>query len=196
MRRLLLACLLAISTLSCSAAPSSTSETAYFAMGCFWCAQADFDKVRGVTSTTVGYQGGTTPNPNYQLVSSGRTNYVEAIKVVFNPEVISYPQLLVYFWHNVDPLRDDGQFCDRGKQYAPHIFYTSPQQQSAAEKSKTAIALQLKLPIKVAISKATTFYPAESYHQSYYKKNPLRYKFYRYRCKRDERLSQLWGPKK
>ena len=179
-----------------SATTPEASQTAYFAMGCFWCAEADMDKVHGVTSTTVGYMGGTQPNPTYDLVSSGKTHYLESIRVRFNPSQISYKQLLIHFWHNVDPTRDDGQFCDTGKQYAPRIFYTDNQQKIIAEQSKRDIAKQLSAPIKVAITPATTFYPAEQYHQNYYQKNPIRYKFYRFQCGRDSRLNTLWGTQK
>jgi peptide-methionine (S)-S-oxide reductase len=194
MKKLLLSLTCVISLLA--TAPytfAATTETAYFGMGCFWCAQHDFDEVKGVVKTTVGYIGGTRPNPTYGLVSSGTTKYVEGIKVEFNPKVIDYQKILTFFWHNVDPTRSNGQFCDSGRQYAPRIFYVDKKQEALAEASKKAVAEQLKLPIRVQISPATKFYPAEMYHQDYYKKNPIRYKFYRFQCGRDSRLKEIWG---
>ncbi len=174
----------------------TTAETAYFAGGCFWCMQSDFDNVPGVTKTVVGYIGGTHPNPTYELVSSGTTNYAEGIEVTFDPNKISYTQLLQYFWHNVDPENARGQFCDTGHQYRSEIFYINDAQKKAAEQSKQALQKSAQLiQIATPISAAGKFYPAETYHQDYYKKNPVRYKFYRFNCGRDKRLKQLWGDK-
>lgn len=175
---------------------AATTQTAIFAGGCFWCMQSDFDKIPGVISTQAGYTGDTQPaNPSYALVSSGKTGYVEAIKVVFDPTKISYKNLLTAFWHNVDPTRDDGQFCDKGRQYRPEIFYLNQTQKEIASTSRAALSQsgQIKAPILVGISAAGPFYPAEQYHQAYYKKNPIRYRFYRYQCGRDKRLKALWG---
>lgn len=169
-------------------------ETATFAGGCFWCMQHDFDQVPGVVSTTAGFTGGSKVDPTYEEVSSGTTGHVESVQVVFDPAKVSYEKLLDFYWHNIDPTRNDGQFCDTGKQYRPVIFYNSPAQQQLAEQYKTDLLKSGKVrPIKVEILPAKTFYPAEDYHQEYYKKNPVRYKFYRYNCGRDKRLQEIWG---
>ncbi|MEM1243227.1 MAG: peptide-methionine (S)-S-oxide reductase MsrA [Pseudomonadota bacterium] len=180
-----------------SIAMAANTEKAIFAGGCFWCMQPPYDKLKGVVSTTVGYIGGKTPNPTYKKVSAGNTGYVEAIQVTYDPKKVNYQTLLNLYWHNVDPTRNDGQFCDKGKQYRPEIFYLNPQQKQLAEASKAKIKKSgmIKQPILVAITPAGKFYPAEQYHQNYYKKNPLRYRFYRYTCGRDKRLKQLWGSK-
>lgn len=171
-----------------------SQETAYFAGGCFWCVESDFDKVKGVLSTTSGYMGGDVPNPTYKEVSRGGTGYVEMVKVVYDPSQISYRDLLTVYWKNIDPTTDQGQFCDKGSQYRPIIFYDNEKQKELAEESKQQIIAENKVkPVLVEILPAKTFYPAEEYHQNYYKKNPLRYKFYRFNCGRDKRLKQLWG---
>lgn len=167
-----------------------SDETATFASGCFWCTQSDFDHVNGVISTTAGYTGGSKVNPTYEEVSAGGTGHVEAVQVVFDPQKVSYKQLLDVYWHSVDPTRNDGQFCDNGTQYRPIIFYHTEQQRRLAQESKQKIKVE---PVLVEILPASTFYPAEEYHQKYYQKNPLRYKFYRFNCGRDKRLKQLWG---
>ncbi len=173
---------------------TAQAEEATFATGCFWCTQHDFDQIKGVISTTAGYTGGEKVNPTYEEVSSGTTGHVESVLVNFDPSVVSYQELLDAFWHNSDPTRNDGQFCDTGKQYRPVIFYHNAKQKELAEKSKEAIIAANKVqPILVDILPATKFYPAEEYHQEYYKKNPIRYKFYRYNCGRDSRLQELWG---
>ena len=176
---------------------SENTETAIFAGGCFWCLQHDFDQVPGVVSTTAGYAGGNTKNPTYEEVSAGGTGYLESVRVVFDPQKVTYVQLLDFYWHNIDPTRNDGQFCDTGDQYRPVIFYSTDTQRNEAETSKEELiqANQVK-PILVEILPIGTFYPAEEYHQEYYKKNPLRYKFYRMRCGRDERLKEVWGSPK
>lgn len=175
-------------------AMASSTQTAIFAGGCFWCMQPPFDKLKGVLGTKAGYIGGTQPNPTYEQVSSGRTQYAEAVQVTYDPNQISYAQLLEVFWHNIDPTVGDRQFCDVGKQYRPGIFYLTPEQKKTAEAAKAALAQsgRFNTPIKVEITQAGTFYPAEDYHQDYYKKNPIRYKFYRYNCGRDKRLKMLW----
>lgn len=168
---------------------------ATFAGGCFWCMEGPFDKLEGVISTTVGYTGGHTKNPTYKQVSAGGTGHAEAVEVLYDPEKISYAELLKVFWHNVDPLTADGQFCDKGNQYRSEIFYHNEEQKRLAEASKKALETSGRFdkPIVTRISPASTFYPAEEYHQNYYRKNPLRYKFYRYGCGRDDRLEELWG---
>lgn len=186
---LILLCLIHFSVIA------ATTEKAIFAGGCFWCMEPPFDKLPGVLQTTSGYIGGQTPNPTYKLVSSGNTNYAEAVQVTFDPSKVSYQKLLKVFWRNIDPTRNDGQFCDHGKQYRPGIFYLNAEQKHLAEKSKQKIQKsgKIKKPILVEITKAKKFYPAEAYHQNYYKKHPWLYKYYRYRCGRDRRLMELWG---
>ena len=167
---------------------------ATFAGGCFWCVEADFDKVPGVISTTSGYTGGKVDNPNYNQVSAGGTGHAEAVEIAFDPSKVGYQKLLDVFWRNHDPLAKDRQFCDRGDQYRPAIFYHDEEQRKLAEASKKAV--QEKLAPRIVhteVVKASTFYKAEDYHQDYYKKNPVRYKFYRYNCGRDQRLEELWG---
>lgn len=168
---------------------------ATFAGGCFWCMEPPFDKLDGVISTTSGYTGGNKKNPTYEEVSAGATGHAEAIEVVFDPAKISYRRLLEVFWRNIDPTTVNRQFCDVGDQYRTAIFYHGEEQERLAEESKKKLEESGKLsrPIVTEITAAGEFYPAEDYHQNYYEKNPLRYKFYRYSCGRDERLEQLWG---
>ena len=170
-------------------------EAAIFAGGCFWCVEADFDKMPGVVKTISGYTGGHTRNPTYQEVSAGGTGHAESVEVTFDPARISYRQLVDRFWHNIDPTTLNRQFCDSGDQYRTAIFYNSPEQKMIAEQSLRELekTKPFKEPIVTEITKATTFYPAEDYHQDYHDKNPLRYKFYRYNCGRDQRLDELWG---
>jgi peptide methionine sulfoxide reductase msrA/msrB len=170
---------------------AATNQSAIFAMGCFWCAQSDFDKVPGVVKTIVGFDGGTTLNPTYETVSSGTTNYTEAIKVVFNPAKVSYATLLDYFWHNIDPTVEDAQFCDIGHQYRSAIFYTNDLQKKQALESLKPIQKKFTTT-HTQIVPSTTFYPADDYHQKYYKKNPVRYKLYRWNCGRDARIKEIW----
>jgi peptide-methionine (S)-S-oxide reductase len=181
-------------------ASAGSGETAYatFAGGCFWCMEADFEKVEGVLSVTSGYTGGTVANPTYKQVSAGKTGHAEAVRIVFDPRVISYEELLEKFWHDIDPTVSDRQFCDVGTQYRAAIFYHDEEQREAAERSR-ALLEQTKPfadPIVTEITAATAFYPAEAYHQDYYKKNPIRYSYYRKSCGRDHRLKELWGEKK
>jgi peptide methionine sulfoxide reductase msrA/msrB len=167
---------------------------AIFAGGCFWCMEADFDKLDGVLSTVSGYDGGVIQNPSYKQVSSGKTNYVEAVKVTYDPYKLSYANLVDYYWKQIDPTVKDKQFCDIGKQYRTVIFYLSDEQKRIAQESKQQI--EKKFPrVETEILPSTKFYPAETYHQDYYKKNPISYKFYRYRCGRDARLQELWANK-
>jgi peptide-methionine (S)-S-oxide reductase len=170
---------------------------ATFAGGCFWCVESDFDKVEGVVSTTSGYTGGQKKNPSYEEVSAGGTGHAESVQVVFDPAKVSYAKLLEVYWHSVDPLTPNQQFCDHGNQYRTAIFYHDAEQKRLAEESKARVQqeLQAKLhqPVVTQIVAASTFYPAEEYHQDYYKKNPIRYKFYRTSCGRDNRLEEIWG---
>jgi len=173
--------------------PSNT-KTAIFAGGCFWCMQSDFDKIPGVIKTVAGYTGGTVKDPSYEQVSAGGTGHYESIEVYYDPSKVTYQQLLNDFWHNVDPTDASGQFCDKGQQYRAVIFYENGQQKKLAEASKQQLLDSGKFKqIATQILPASTFYPAEDYHQEYYKKNPVRYKFYRYSCGRDKRLEQVWG---
>lgn len=185
-QRLLLICLLF--------AKLSYGETAIFAGGCFWCMEADFEKLKGVQGVIAGYTGGHAKDPSYQAVSTGGTGHYEAIKVIYNPLEISYPTLLRHFWHNVDVTDGKGQFCDRGPQYRSAIFYKNKKQQELALKSKNDLVKKRRFKkIATVILPAKTFYPAEAYHQNYYKKHAFKYKFYRYRCGRDARLKKVWG---
>jgi peptide-methionine (S)-S-oxide reductase len=177
------------------AAGQGTPATATFAGGCFWCVEADFDKVPGVISTTSGYTGGKSASPSYEQVSAGGTDHAEAVEIAFDPAKVSYERLLDVFWHNVDPLVKDRQFCDRGNQYRTAIFFHGDAQRALAEASKAAVQGRFKQPIETEIVAAGPFYKAEDYHQDFYLKNPLRYKFYRYNCGRDARLEELWGKK-
>lgn len=176
----------------------SQNETAIFAGGCFWCMEPPFDKVDGVISTTSGYTSGDKRNPTYREVSAGSTGHTEAIQIVFDPNKVSYDELLEIFWKNIDPVAIDRQFCDSGSQYRSGIYYLGEAQKSAAKQSIQR--LENNKPFKGAIAteivSASTFYTAEDYHQDYYQKNPLRYKYYRYACGRDQRLEEIWGSKK
>ena len=171
---------------------------ATFAGGCFWCMEHPFDELAGVISVTSGYTGGHKKNPTYEEVSAGKTGHAEAVEIVYDPAKISYAKLLEVFWHNIDPITPNAQFCDHGTQYRAAIFYHDETQRRLAEESKQALeaSKRFKAPIVTEITPATEFYPAEEYHQHYYKKNPLRYKFYRYNCGRDQRLRELWGDNK
>ena len=170
-------------------------ETATFAGGCFWCMEPPYEKLPGVVSVVSGYIGGTKADPTYEEVSAGGTGHAEAVRIVYDPRKISYPQLLDVFWRNVDPTTPNAQFCDVGDQYRSAIFYHDESQRKAAETSKRAVERKktFKEPVVTEIAPATRFYPAEEYHQDYHRKNPIRYKYYRHRCGRDQRLRQLWG---
>ena len=171
------------------------TEKATFAGGCFWCMEPPYDKLEGVISTTSGYTGGHVKNPSYKQVSAGGTGHAEVVKIVYDPDKISYEKLLEVFWRNIDPTTPDRQFCDRGNQYRSAIFYHDESQRRLAEQSRERLeqSKPFDAPIVTEITAATQFYPAEDYHQDYYKKNPLRYKYYRYSCGRDQRLEELWG---
>lgn len=171
------------------------SSVAIFAGGCFWCMEPPFDKLAGVTSTTSGYTGGHVANPTYEQVSAGGTGHAEAVQVTYDPARVSYATLLNVYWHNIDPVAVNRQFCDGGDQYRSAIFTLGPEQKRLAEASKRTLQASGRFdrPIATQIVAASTFYPAEGYHQDYYRTNPLRYKFYRASCGRDKRLEQVWG---
>ena len=168
---------------------------ATFAGGCFWCMEPPFEKIPGVQSVTSGYAGGRVKNPSYEAVSSGGTGHAESVQVAYDPSRVSYEQLLEVFWRNVDPTDGGGQFCDRGNQYRTAIFYEGESQKRAATESKAALESSAVLgkPIVTEVVPLDAFYPAEAYHQDFYKKDPLRYHSYRAGCGRDQRLAQLWG---
>jgi len=176
-----------------AAAPAT--EQATFAGGCFWCVEADFDKIPGVLSTTSGYTGGHVANPSYAQVSTKTTGHAEAVRVVFDPAKVSYETLLQKYWRSVDPTTQDRQFCDSGTPYRTAIFVHGAAQEAAARASLAALekSKPFKEPIVTRVEPAGPFYPAEAEHQDYYKKNPVRYSYYRYSCGRDARLQQLWG---
>ena len=176
-------------------AAAVTSAKAIFAGGCFWCVESDFDKLPGVISTTSGYTGGKTLNPTYEQVSSHTTGHAEAVQVVYDPTKVSYEKLVDYYWHSIDPTVKDQQFCDHGTPYRTVIFAQDAEQMKIAIASRAALekTKPFKEPIVTEIVMASTFYPAEEYHQDYYKKNPIRYQYYRNSCGRDARVKQLWG---
>lgn len=176
---------------------AAQTETAIFAGGCFWCTESDFDKVPGVVSTTSGYIGGHQQNPTYQQVSAGGSGHTEAVQVVYDPTQVSYARLLDKFWHSIDPTTPDAQFCDHGSQYRSAIFYLNNEQKQLAEASKVALEKNkpFKQSIVTQIVAASTFYPAEAYHQNYHERNSVRYNYYRWSCGRDQRLEELWGKK-
>ncbi len=168
--------------------------TATFAGGCFWCMEPPFDELDGVISTTSGYAGGSVVDPTYEQVSAGTTGHTEVVQVVYDPEVVGYEQLLDVFWRNIDPTVEDRQFCDRGSQYRSGIFYHDDAQRAAAAASKQALIDSGRFPrVVTEVTAFDAFYPAEEYHQDYYRKNPVRYKLYRTGCRRDQRLAELWG---
>ena len=179
---------------SVGAADAQEMAKATFAGGCFWCMEPPFDALDGVVSTTSGYTGGHTANPTYEQVSAGKTGHAEAVEIVYDPRKVTYARLLEVFWRNIDPLTANAQFCDTGSQYRSEIFVHDATQRKLAEASKEAAAQRLQKPIVTEITAASQFWPAEEYHQDYYKKNPIRYKFYRTSCGRDRRLEAIWGP--
>jgi peptide-methionine (S)-S-oxide reductase len=176
------------------AAPAQATAVATFASGCFWCTESDFEKVPGVVEAVSGYIGGQTENPTYRQVSSGGTGHTEAVQLRYDPTAVTYERLLDVYWRNVDPVDAGGQFCDRGDQYRSGIFVHDDKQRQAALESKAALdkAGRFGKPIVTEVVEASTFYPAEDYHQDYAKKNPLRYTYYRNGCGRDQRLEELW----
>ncbi len=172
------------------------TEIAIFAGGCFWCMEPPFDKIDGVISTTSGFAGGTVPNPTYKQVAAGGTGHAEVVQIVYDPAKVSYEMLLKVFWRNIDPLDGGGQFCDRGPEYRTGIFYRDAEQKRLAEESKRELEMSGRFdkPIVTEITPLFAFYPAEEYHQDFYKKNPAHYYRYRSGCGRDARLAELWGP--
>ena len=169
--------------------------TATFAGGCFWCVESDFDKVPGVKETLSGYTGGTVADPTYKQVTAGGTGHREAVRIRYDPRQVSYERLLHIFWRSVDPTDGDGQFCDRGESYQSAIFVANEEERRLAEASKEALgqSMVLDAPVVTPIEPAGEFYPAEDYHQDYYAKNPVRYRFYRFSCGRDSRVQQVWA---
>ncbi len=168
-------------------------EKAIFAGGCFWCVESDFDKVPGVVATVSGYTGGKTENPSYRQVTAGGTGHYEAVEITYDPAKVSYEALLTAFWRSVDPTDGGGQFCDRGQSYQTAVFVANEKQRGLAEASKNAAQKMLDQPIVTPILAAAPFYPAEDYHQNYYKRNPLRYRYYRWGCGRNQKVKEVWG---
>jgi peptide-methionine (S)-S-oxide reductase len=195
-RRLPFALILGLALLRLAASARGASrETAIFAGGCFWCEESAFEDLPGVISVTSGYTGGSTPNPTYEEVSTGRTGHAESAQVVYDPDKISYEKLLDVYWHNIDPLQKDGQFCDHGTQYRTAIFYSNDSQKRAAEASKAKLEQETRFKGKIAtqIVAASKFYPAEEHHQNFCKVRPAQYAAYRQGCGRDVRLKEIWG---
>lgn len=176
-------------------APQPGEGIATFAGGCFWCMEAPFEKLDGVNAVISGYTGGKEVDPTYEDVGYGRTGHAESVQILYDPEKVSYERLLEVYWHNIDPTTDDRQFCDRGRQYRPAIFWQDERQKALAETSLERIreTKTFDEPIVVELTKAGPFYPAEDYHQDFYRKDPVRYQTYRLGCGRDRRLKQLWG---
>lgn len=180
-----------------TATAATPANTAIFAGGCFWCIEADFEKLPGVLKAESGYTGGKVENPRYPQVSAGGTGHTEAIRVYYDPAKVSYPQLVEYFWRHIDPTVKNAQFCDHGSQYRSGIYYQGEAQRAVAEASKAALEKSARFPqIHTEVMPAAPFYLAEEYHQDYYKKNPIRYQYYRTSCRRDARVKQLWGEDK
>ncbi len=177
-------------------ASAAGAATAIFAGGCFWCTEADFEKLPGVISAESGYTAGKKPNPTYNEVSAGTTGHTEAVRVTYDPAKVTYTQLVDYFWRTIDPTVKDRQFCDAGSQYRSGIYWQNEEERKVAEASRDALVASNRFKeIHTEIAAASVFYPAEEYHQDYYKKNPIRYNYYRHGCGRDARLEQLWGKK-
>jgi peptide-methionine (S)-S-oxide reductase len=171
--------------------------SAIFAGGCFWCIEADFEKLAGVIEVESGYTAGQTKNPTYESTSSGKSGHTEAVRVIYDPKKVSYPQLVEYFWRHIDPTVKDRQFCDAGSQYRSGIYWQNEAERKAAEESRDALLKSARFPvIYTELQAASEFWPAEEYHQDYYKKNPVRYAYYRNGCGRDARVQQLWGERK
>lgn len=194
MKELFAAAVFAMSFFAASEAASPAAEkTAIFAGGCFWCVESDFDKLPGVVATISGYTGGHLKDPTYRDVTSETSGHLEAVEIRYDPAKVSYATLADYFFRHIDPTDSGGQFCDRGESYTTAIFVASPAERAAAESARKKAAAALKAPIATAIRERTVFYPAEDYHQDYYKKNPARYQYYRSACGRDARVKKLWG---
>jgi peptide-methionine (S)-S-oxide reductase len=189
----LAAAAVALAWLVASAGARAEEAVATFAGGCFWCMEPPFESLPGVVSVTSGYTGGTRPDPSYEEVSGGGTGHAEAVEIVYDPAKLSYAKLLDVFWHNIDPTVADRQFCDVGSQYRSAIFVHDAAQRKAAEASRAEVERKLGVPVETQIVEAGPFYRAEDYHQDYSKKNPIRYRYYRYGCGRDARLAEIWG---
>jgi peptide-methionine (S)-S-oxide reductase len=190
---LLLACSSQAAPMATVPTPAPGQQVAVLAGGCFWCLEADMDKLPGVVATTSGFAGGRTDNPTYDQVNQHGTGHIEAVHVIFDPEVVSYEKVLDYFWRHVDPTDAGGQFCDRGETYTTAVFPLDEAQKKAAEVSKAAVAKLLTKPIVTEIRPGAKFWPAEQYHQDFYKTNPARYLPYRQGCGRDARVAEVWG---
>jgi peptide-methionine (S)-S-oxide reductase len=184
---------LAVAALGAGGASAAEEETAIFAGGCFWCMEEAYEKVPGVSAVVSGYTGGHQDEPTYRQVSAGSTGHFEAVQVEYDPDVVSYEQLVDVFWHNIDPFDSIGQFCDKGSQYLSAIFAGSDEEYQLAEETKTKIEEELGKPLVTQILYEQTFWPAEDYHQNYYKTNAARYKFYKFGCGRPQRLEEIWG---
>ncbi len=183
----------ALSLTALTAAAQAATATAVFAGGCFWCTESDFEKLPGVIAAESGYTGGKVAKPSYESVSSGSTGHTEAVRVTYDPDKVTYAQLVDYFWRTIDPTEKDRQFCDVGNQYRTGIYWGSEAERAVAEASKAALLKSGQLKeIYTEIKHADPFYLAEDYHQDYYKKNPVRYKYYRYSCGRDAQLQRVW----
>ncbi|MEL7027808.1 MAG: peptide-methionine (S)-S-oxide reductase MsrA [Pseudomonadota bacterium] len=203
MRLLVIGCLLVAAAIwilavrsgpaTAEAPPAEGLQTAVFAGGCFWCVEADYDKLDGVKATISGFAGGDVPNPMYKQVTGGGTGHYEVVEVAYDPDEVSYRELVDYFWRHIDPLDDGGQFCDRGESYKTAVFVADDRQRAAAEASKQAAEAELGEPFVTEILDLDGFYAAEDYHQDYYLKNPVRYRYYRTVCGRDRRVKALWG---
>ena len=194
-RRLLISAFMLAVVLGSALAQEKTAK-AIFGGGCFWCVEADFDKVPGVISTTSGYINGKTKNPTYREVSAGGSGHNEVVEIVYDPAKVTYAKLLDVFWRNIDPLVKDRHFCDSGDMYRTGVYYLDDEQKKLAEETKKTVQAKFApRTVHTEIVKADTFYKAEEYHQDYYKKNEARYNFYRWNCGRDQRLEQLWGKK-
>jgi len=195
--RLLLVAMLCAMTATVTIAPLDAQEndraTAIFAGGCFWCVEADFDKISGVLETTSGYIGGEVPNPSYEQVAAKKTGHHEAVRITYDPEKVSYEELLTAFWHSIDPTDGGGQFCDRGEPYESGVFVLGPKQRELAKKSREEVEAELGTEVATTIEEGGIFYPAEEYHQNYYQKNSLSYQFYRWNCGRNNRVEEVWA---
>jgi len=187
--------LLLLSLTSVNAENSEETASVVLAGGCFWCIESDYEKLEGVVEVISGYSGGELTNPTYKQVSAGNSGHIEVVKVIYKPSVISFKKIIDYFWVHIDPTRNDGQFCDRGPQYRPAIFYKNTEEHNVVLESQKYINEHKPFaePLKVELIAASKFYDAEDYHQDYYKKNPVRYHFYRFNCGRDARVEELWG---
>lgn len=195
MKALICSILITYLCLTCATQSYARTEKATFAGGCFWCMEPPFESLAGVLSVKSGYTGGNKYKPTYEEVSAGKTGHAEAIEIIFDSSKVSYQKLLEVFWHNIDPTVLNRQFCDSGNQYRSAIFYHSEKQAQLAKTSKTALEKSRLFhdPVVTEVTAASVFFQAEEYHQDYYKKNPLRYKYYRNGCGRDKRLKELWG---